>query len=125
MALGQQAAADLWQAASEGQFRLEEGAAHELAGHYQWFADEMVKRQHEIQFQQTLAGFGSLASAKRLQSGFEQKAIQAYNALVDAEVSALRMKAAILRAANLTDEVEAANAAAINSINGKISDDKA
>ncbi|NQE89319.1 hypothetical protein [Nocardia terpenica] len=125
MALGQVAAADLWQAASEGNFRLEEGAAHELAGHYQWFADEMVKRQQEIQLQQRLQGFGSLESAKRLQSGFEQKAIQAYNALIDAEASALRMKAAILRAANLTDEVEAANTAVINAINGKFSDGKA
>lgn len=125
MALGQQAAADLWRAAVEGRVRLEEGAAHEAAGHYQWFADEMALRQREIEVQQKLDGFGSLESAKRLQAGFEQKAVQAYNAFVEAQASALRMKAAILRAANLTDEVEAANTAAIKAAGKKISNDKA
>lgn len=124
MALGQEAAANLWQAATEGQFRLEEGAAQELAGHYQWFADEMGQHADDILLQRKLEGFGNLTSAQRLQSGFEKKAVQAFNAFKSAQESALRMKAAILRAANLTGEVEAANAAAITAAGGRIPDDK-
>ncbi len=124
MALGQEAAADLWQAVTTGQFALEPDAAHELAEHYQWFADEMLNRANEIAFQQKLDGFGSLVSAQHLQSGFEGKAVQAFDAFNTAQESALKMKAAILKAANLTQEVDAANAAALKAVSRKITDAK-
>lgn len=122
MALGQEPAADLWQAATTGQFVLEPDAARELAGHYEWFADEMVQRQQEMTAMQRLAGFGSLRSAQHLQQGFEGKAHQAFDAYKTAEESAHRMAAAIYRAANLTQDVDAANAAAIHAASKEIPD---
>lgn len=113
MTLGREAAGGLWQAAVEGRFKLEDGAAHELAGHYDWLAQQLQHRQAEVVRLQHLDGFGGFDSAQSLQRGFESKATQAFEALKAAEASAYKMKAAILRAANLTDEVEAANAAAI------------
>ncbi|SRR6266702_4639066 len=113
MALGQDAAASLWQAASAGTFRLEPDAARECAGHYEWFADEMSKRQGELDRVKRLEGFGDLKSAQDLQSGFEKKAHQAFDAYKTAEESAYRMAAAIYKAAGMIDEVDHANASAI------------
>ncbi|MQY24371.1 hypothetical protein [Nocardia macrotermitis] len=125
MALGAEPAAELWQAATEGRFTLTAEAAHEMAGHYQWYADELRHRADEIALQQKLDGFGSLNSAQHLQAGFERKAVQAFEAYGKAQESALRMKAAVLRAASLTEEVDAANTAALNAATRKITDVKA
>jgi hypothetical protein len=125
MALGQDAAAQLSQEVAAGKFTLTADAAHELAGHYQWLADEMEKRGDEAAILQKLDGFGSFQSSLALQSGFEKKAIQAFNAFKAAQESALRMKAAILQAAGLTQEVEAASAAAIQAASRKLPNVKA
>jgi hypothetical protein len=122
MAMGRDAAAGLWQAVTEGKFKLVPDAAREVAGHYQWFADEMVKRQHFVKHLSKLDGFGGFDSAQRLQAGFEGKAVQAFEALQAAEEAAYRMKASILKAADLTEEVEAANAAAVTAVGRKITD---
>jgi hypothetical protein len=122
MALGQEAAAELLQAVTDRKITLTADAAHELAGHYQWFADEMQNRANEIAVRQKLSGFGSLVSAQHLQQGFEAKAVQAFDAFNTAQESALRMKAALLQAANLTQEVDAANAAALKAATRKIAD---
>ena len=114
MANGEEAAAGLWQSASSGGFTLTPDAAHELAGHYQWFAEEMAKRRLEVKGLQKLSGFGGFDSARALQAGFEAQAVQAFDAYKAAEVSAYKMKAAILKAANLIEEVDAANAAALD-----------
>ncbi|MFI5783157.1 hypothetical protein [Nocardia sp. NPDC051570] len=113
MALGHEAAANLWRAAAEGRFRLEEGAARECAGHYEWFAEEMVGRQRDLDRLKRLEGFGNLTSSQYLQKGFQDKAHQAFDAFKAAEESAYKMAAAIYKAAGLTNDVEAANAAAI------------
>ncbi|MQY22910.1 hypothetical protein [Nocardia macrotermitis] len=122
MALGQGAAAQLWQEVNAGTFTLTVEAAHEVAGHYQWIADEMRQRGTEVAYLQRLDGFGGFDSAKHLQSGFETKAVQAFDAFKSAQESALRMKAAVLQAAKLTQEVDAANAAATRAASRKISD---
>ncbi|MBF6330537.1 hypothetical protein [Nocardia transvalensis] len=124
MANGRQAAAELWQAASGGQFKLDDRTAYELAAHFQWFADEMVRRQTEVSNLQALDGFGGFVSAQHLQHGFEEKAVQAFNALKAAEESAYRMKAAVLQAAGKAGEVEAANTAAIQAASRSIPDVK-
>ncbi|MFI5780309.1 hypothetical protein [Nocardia sp. NPDC051570] len=113
MAQGREAAAELGQAVAEGRFKLTAEAAHELAGHYQWLVDMLVERQHELSYLYRIDGFGGFESAQHLQQGFEGKAVQAFHVLRAAEESAYRMKAAVLQAAGLTQEVEAANAAAI------------
>ncbi|WP_280240705.1 hypothetical protein [Nocardia abscessus] len=113
MAFGRDAAAELWQAAADGRFRLEADAARECAGYYDWFAQMMKRHQDDMRVLQRLDGFGGFESAGQLQSGFERKAGQAIEALQKAEESALRMKAAILHAAGLIEEVDAASAAAI------------
>ncbi|MBF6062162.1 hypothetical protein IU500_09370 [Nocardia terpenica] len=122
MTLGREAAGGLWQAASTGQFKLDKDAAHELAGHYQWIAEQMAKQQDEIANLQVLRGFGGFDSAKQLQEGFGGKAVQAFQALKAAEESAYKMKAAILQAAGLSGEVEAANTAAIKAAGKAIPD---
>ena len=125
MALGAEPAAELWQAATDGRFTLTAEAAHELAGHYQWFADEMRHRADEAAWLQKHDGFGSLGSAQHLQAGFERKAVQALEAFNTAHESALKMKAAILQAAGLTQEIDAANTAALTAASRKIADVKA
>ncbi|MEV6323940.1 hypothetical protein ACWEPH_00970 [Nocardia beijingensis] len=114
MDIGHTSAAELWQAAVAGQFRLEPDTARECAAHFDWFAEMMRLRQEEMGRLQKLDGFGGFDSAQQLQSGFEGKAVQGAEALIAAEQSALRMKAAILRAAGMLDEADAANAAAIS-----------
>ncbi|WP_146097454.1 hypothetical protein [Nocardia nova] len=117
MALGRDAAAELSQAVSTGRFTLTPDAAREAAGHYEWFAGEMVARQDELRRLQRLDGFGGFESSKRLQQGFEQKACQAFDAYKTAEESAHRMAAAIYQSASLIDEAEASNADAIKAAN--------
>ncbi|MBF6244998.1 MULTISPECIES: hypothetical protein [Nocardia] len=117
MALGKDAAAELSQAVSSGQFRLTPEAAREVAGHYEWFAGEMGSRQEELRRLQRLDGFGGFESAQRLQQGFEGKAHQAFDAYRVAEESARRMAAAIYRSAGLMSEADASNAAAIKAAN--------
>lgn len=124
MALGREAAAELWEAASGGRFKLDPEAAREVAGHYEWFAEEMGERRMEVQDLQRLDGFGGFASAQHLQHGFENKARQAFDAYKAAEESAHRMAAAIYQAAGLIDEVEASNAAAIEAANRTMPDAK-
>ncbi|AHH20524.1 hypothetical protein NONO_c57460 [Nocardia nova SH22a] len=113
MASGKEAADELWQAASEGRFTLAPEAAREVAGHYEWFADEMGLRQQEVARLQRLDGFGEFESARHLQRGFEQKAVQAFEAYKIAEESACRMAAAIYKSAGMLTELDAANKAAI------------
>ncbi|NKY85814.1 hypothetical protein [Nocardia veterana] len=125
MALGKEAAAELSQAVAEGRFRLTPEAAREVAGHYEWFAGEMAERQREVQELQRLDGFGGFESAKRLQQGFENKAVQGFEAYKAAEESAYRMAEAIYKSAGLIDAAEASNTAAIKAANRRTSDAKA
>ncbi|MEU6563341.1 hypothetical protein [Nocardia nova] len=122
MALGQQAAADLWKAAESGVFKLTEAAARECAGHYEAFAHEMDLRGQDLYKVQRLGGFGSLGSAQKLQQGFEGKAHQAYDAFKTAEQSALRMAAAIYKAAGMLSEVDTTNAAALRAADKEMPD---
>lgn len=125
MALGKDAAAELSQAVSSGQFRLTPEAAREVAGHYQWFAGEMAKRQQEVQELQRLDGFGGFESAKRLQQGFANKAVQAFDAYKTAEESAYRMAEAVYKSAGLIDAADASNTAAIKAADRRIPGAKA
>ncbi|MGV9821166.1 hypothetical protein [Nocardia xishanensis] len=118
MDVGSSAAAELWQAASEGRFRLTPEAARECAAHFEWFAGTVAERQREVRDLERLTGFGGFDSAQQLQQGFQRKANQAVEALKATEEAAWRMKAAVLRAAGLLEEVDAANAAALRAIEG-------
>lgn len=122
MTQGQDAARQLSQAVASGQVKLSEDAAREVAGHYVWFAEEMVARQREFERLQRLDGFGDFASAQHLQRGFEGKARQAFDAYKAAEVAAHRMAAAIFQAGGLIEEAERENAAQIQSVDKRIPD---
>lgn len=124
MALGQQAAADLWKAAEAGTLQLNEAAARECARHYEAFAEDMEKRQQELYQVKRLDGFGSLGSGRKLQQGFEGKAYQAFDAFKTAQQSALRMAAAIYKAAGLINDADAANAAALRTATKEMPNDQ-
>ncbi|MBF6062822.1 hypothetical protein IU500_13425 [Nocardia terpenica] len=117
---GRSAAAGLWQSAVNGTFRLEEDTAKELAVHYGWIASTLRDHRRNLRDLERLDGFGNLQSAIDLKSGFENKAVQGAKALQEAEEVAYRMQAAILRAAKLMGDVDAANSAAIGAANGDI-----
>lgn len=114
MALGHDAVGQLQGAVAAGTLKMSKEAAHELAGHYQWFAEEMEQRQKTAKALVEVGGFGGFTSSQQLQSGFSKKAVQAFEAYRAAEESAYRMQAAILQAAGLIEEVDAANAAAVS-----------
>lgn len=103
----------LFAAAESGTFILTEEAARECAAHFAWYASRLTDFQNQIMDQARQSGFGGFESAKELQSGFENKALQGYEALVRAEQVAHQMSAAVYRAAGLLEDVDAANAAAL------------
>ncbi|GEM31483.1 hypothetical protein NN3_24900 [Nocardia neocaledoniensis NBRC 108232] len=103
----------LFAAAEAGTFVLTEEAARECAGHFTWYASRLTEFQNQIMDQSRQSGFGGFESAKELQAGFENKALQGYEALVRAEQVAHQLSAAIYRAAGLLEDVDAANAAAL------------
>lgn len=113
-------AKELFAAAEAGTFVLTEAAAHECAAHFAWYADRLHAFQEQIRAQARLSGFGGFESAQELQAGFEAKANQGFDAFVQAEYVARSMVAAVLRAAGLLAEVDAANAAAQRVLEGKV-----
>ncbi|WP_433625757.1 hypothetical protein [Nocardia sp. CA-120079] len=114
------AAAELWQAAVAGKFRLEAGAARECAAHFDWFAGMMGERRREVRDLERLEGFGGFDSAQQLQAGFARKATQGAEVLAATQEAALRIKASILRAGGLLEDADAANAEAVRAAGQEI-----
>lgn len=76
MAFGRDAVAQLQSAAAGGRLELSKEQAHELAGHYQWFAEEMAKRQQDASSLVDVSGFGGFVSAQQLQVGFSKRLLK-------------------------------------------------
>lgn len=73
MAIGGDAAAQLWNAASSGQLTMEPDAAREVAGAYLRFAAACDEWAEEAVALMSISGFGSLSSAQQLQDGFAKR----------------------------------------------------
>ncbi|MFC9875180.1 hypothetical protein ACFVJR_21535 [Nocardia salmonicida] len=119
MAIGGDAAAQLWNAASSGQLTMEPDAAREVAGAYLRFAatcDGWVKDAAHLQ---SIHGFGSLNSALQLQKGFADKAASAVQILEQMASAARGMADGYLQAAGILGEADQLTASALSSISGQ------
>lgn len=116
MAVGSEAAAQLWQGASAGTLTMEPDAAREVAQAYLRFAamcDGWAdKANHFI----SISGFGSLISAQELQQGFSNKAVAAKQVIEQMADAARGMADGYLRAAGILGEVDELNAAALSAM---------
>ncbi|KAF0846013.1 hypothetical protein [Nocardia caishijiensis] len=113
-------AKELFAAAEAGTFVLTESAARECASHFTWYAERLASFQDQVFEQSRQSGYGGFESAKQLQSGFEAKALQGCEALKQAEQVAYQMAAAIYRAAGLFDDVDRANASALQAVTNPV-----
>lgn len=114
MDVGQSTADALWQQAAGGTFKMEPEAARRCARVYVRFIEKTVNPQLKAaQLLTQLSGFGDFTSATDLQSGFSSKASQMVEALNSLKTASLTMAAAHLRAAQLIEDTESANAHAI------------
>ncbi|MFI5777298.1 hypothetical protein [Nocardia sp. NPDC051570] len=110
MDVGQSTANALYQQATSGTFRLEEGAARRCAEVYTRFVDKTVEPalKTALRFERH-EGFGALGSAVELAGGFDNKWSSMIDALTGMKVAALKMAAAYLRASKLIDESDDMN----------------
>lgn len=116
MDVGQSTANALYQQAAAGTFKMEPEAARRCANVYVRFIGTTINPQIKSALLLTqLSGFGDFRSATDLQSGFSSKASSLVDALNSMKAAALTMAAAYLRAAQLIDDTESANAHAIES----------
>lgn len=116
MAIGGDAAAQLWSAASSGQLTMEPDAARDVAQAYLRFAvmcDEWVDEARHLK---TINGFGGLDSAQQLQLGFSSKAESARQVLEQMASAARAMADGYLQAAGILGEADELNAAALSAI---------
>ncbi|MFD5175089.1 hypothetical protein ACFWM1_04705 [Nocardia sp. NPDC058379] len=116
MAIGGDAAAQLWNAASSGQLTMEPDAARDVAQAYLRFAamcDEWVV---DAERMVNISGFGSLNSALSLQQGFSNKAIAAKQVLQQLATAARGMADGYLQAAGILSEADQLNADALSEI---------
>ncbi|MFJ2833954.1 hypothetical protein ACIO52_01180 [Nocardia sp. NPDC087230] len=116
MAIGGDAAAQLWNAASSGQLTMEPDAAREVAAAYLRFAamcDEWAKDATHLK---SIHGFGSLNSAVKLQDGFATKAESAEQVLKQMATAARSMADGYLQAANIVGEADQLNSDALTAI---------
>ncbi|MEV0058933.1 hypothetical protein [Nocardia sp. NPDC050718] len=120
MAIGGDAAAQLWNAASSGQLTMEPDAAREVAQSYLRFAgmcDGWVK---DAEVLRTIHGFGSLKSAQELQDGFAEKAARAKETLGQMATAARSMADGYLQAAGILSEADQLNASALGNLPGQV-----
>ncbi|MEV6359134.1 hypothetical protein [Nocardia asteroides] len=116
MAIGQDAAAQLWNASASGQLTMSPDAAREVAQSYLRFAAMCDVWTDEAKHLKTIHGFGSLNSAQLLQRGFADKAESARQTLEQMAVSARAMADGYLQAAGILGEADELNAAAVSAI---------
>ncbi|MFD9546760.1 hypothetical protein ACFWBG_05225 [Nocardia salmonicida] len=119
MAIGGDAAAQLWNAASSGQLTMEPDAAREVAGAYLRFAAACDEWAEEAVALMSISGFGSLSSAQQLQDGFAKKADGAKQVLEQMAKAATGMAQGYLQAAGILAEADQLSAAALSAIAGQ------
>ncbi|MFE3543732.1 hypothetical protein ACFXK0_12220 [Nocardia sp. NPDC059177] len=120
MAIGQQAAAQLRQAADSGELTMEPNSAREVAQAYLRFAAQCDGWIDQAADLGSIHGFGSFVSAQQLQQGFARKAESLYEVLTELARSARGMAEGYLRAANILAEVDELNAAALRTASGAV-----
>ena len=120
MDVGQSTAAQLWQQATDGTFKMDPDTAKRVADCYTRFADGLVSQIRESMRLHSLSGFGDFASAQQLQQGFAAKGEKLTEALVGTQEAALRMAAAHLRAGGLLSDADAMNQRAINAVGNQL-----
>ncbi|MFC4126030.1 hypothetical protein [Nocardia rhizosphaerae] len=116
MAIGGDAAAQLWGAASSGKLTMEPDAAREVATSYLRFAAMCDVWLDDARHLMTISGFGALDSAQQLQRGFSGKAESAVQVLTQLGTAARAMADGYLQAANILGEADQLNADAMSSI---------
>ncbi|MFE7720744.1 hypothetical protein ACFU44_17070 [Nocardia rhizosphaerihabitans] len=116
MAIGGDAAARLWNAASSGQLTMEPDAAREVAQAYLRFAAMCDGWAKEATHLKSIHGFGSLKSAQQLQLGFASKAESAEQVLKQMASAARGMADGYLQAAGILGEADQLNGAALTAI---------
>ncbi|GAD83686.1 hypothetical protein [Nocardia asteroides] len=104
MAIGQDAAAQLWNASASGQLTMSPDAAREVAQSYLLFAVKCGEWSDEAGRLQDIHGFGGLNSSKSLQQGFSDKAAAARQVLEQLESAATKMAEGYLQAAGILAE---------------------
>lgn len=109
MDVGQGQAAELWQQAGAGTFRMEPEAARQCAEVFQRFAESLDEQIREADDTRQAEGFGGFRSSVELQDGFVTKGEKLKEALTGAQEAALRMAAAYLRAGQLFEEADDMN----------------
>ncbi|MBF6172529.1 hypothetical protein [Nocardia blacklockiae] len=115
MDVGQSTAKALYEQATSGTFRMDEGAAQRCADVYSRFVEMTIEPQLKLaQRVQRHEGFGGFDSSTELQGGFTSKANEMLQALTGMKQAALKMAAAYLRAGNLVTQADAMHARAIN-----------
>ncbi|MFD4433673.1 hypothetical protein [Nocardia sp. NPDC058497] len=119
MAIGGDAAAQLWNAASSGQLTMEPDAARDVAQAYLRFAAMCGTWSDDAGRLQDIHGFGALDSALQLQRGFSDKAAAARQVLEQLESAARKMADGYLQAAGILAEADQLNAAALSAIAGQ------
>ncbi len=119
MAIGGDAAAQLWNAASSGQLTMEPDAAREVASSYLRFAGMCDVWMEDAEVLRGIHGFGSFASAQQLQEGFANKAVAAKEVLGQMAAAARSMADGYLQAAGILAESDQLNASALSQIAGQ------
>lgn len=118
MDIGQGQAAELWEQAGAGTFRMEPGAAQQCADVFVQFSESLDEELKAAEETVHIEGFGGFASAIELQDGFAKKGGKLVEALIDLKEAALRMAAAYLRAGQLFEEADAMNREALRMASG-------
>ncbi|MEV6214861.1 hypothetical protein [Nocardia sp. NPDC051833] len=117
MAIGGDAAAQLWNAASSGQLTMEPDAARDVAQAYLRFAAMCDLWIEDAEVLRTIHGFGTLDSSLKLQEGFANKAGGAKDVIGQMATAARSMADGYLQAAGLLAEADQLNSDAIRVIN--------
>lgn len=120
MAIGQDAAAQLWNASASGQLTMSPDAAREVALSYLLFAAKCDEWVVEAERLANIHGFGALRSAEMLQQGFAKKATEAKGVLEQMATSARSMAKGYLQAAGILAEADDLAAAALKTISGQV-----
>ncbi|MET8648956.1 MULTISPECIES: hypothetical protein [Nocardia] len=107
------AGAGVYDAAAAGEFGMPEGSARRLEAACDALIEGLRQARAAGVELTEVSGFSELPSGKALARGFEDKGARYREVLAGLQEAALRLKAGYLAAANLFDEADAANRAAL------------
>ncbi|WP_156371048.1 hypothetical protein [Nocardia arizonensis] len=103
----------MYDAAAAGEFSMPEGAARRLAAACDALVDGLRRARASGTELTEVTGFAQLPSGQALARGFGAKGAQYREVLAGLQEAALRLKAGYLAAAELFEEADAANRAAM------------